>query len=188
MMAVWTALRADHRVEHVFFRQKSEVHMTRSQWIVGLVLDFKVYERYLVFTNDTLNEALRSAKVAQTYFSKLLNDYRFRVQMYKRTQSILGNSESAPLMTYCSILDGQVRELMVMKEIHLQNWMDFKEITRVGHSELDQHRMEGHRQKRVVGIIAGIAGIFSGFSLFTSYQLKKEVRSLREIKIPSGLY
>ena len=65
--------------------------MTRSQWIVGLVLDFKVYERYLIFTNDTLNEALRSAKVGQAYFAKLLNDYRFRVQMYKRTQSILGN-------------------------------------------------------------------------------------------------
>ena len=26
-------------VEHVFFRQKSEVHTTRSQWVVGLVLD-----------------------------------------------------------------------------------------------------------------------------------------------------
>ena len=180
VMAVLAVLRADHKVEHVFFRQKSEVHMTRSQWIVGLVLDFKVYEKYLIFTNDTLNEALRSARVGQEYFAKLLNDYRFRVQMYQRTRSILGNSESAPLLTYCSILDGQVRELLVMKEIHLRNWLDFKEITRIGHSELDQHRMEGHRQKRVVGILAGIVGIFSGFSLFSSYQLKKEVRSLRE--------
>ena len=62
VMGVLAVLRADHRVEHVFFRQKSEVHMTRSQWIVGLVLDFKVYEKYLRFTNETLNEALRSAK------------------------------------------------------------------------------------------------------------------------------
>ena len=180
MMAVLTVLGADHKVEHVFFRQKSEVHMTRSQWIVGLVLDFKVYEKYLIFTNDTLNEALSSARVGQEYFNKLLNDYRFRVQMYQRTRSVLGNSESAPLLTYCGILNGQVRELLVMKEIHLRNWLDFKEITRVGHSELDQHRMEGPRQKRVVGILAGIVGIFSGFSLFSTYQLKKEVRALRE--------
>ena len=180
MMAVLTLLRADHKVEHVFFRQKSEVHMTRSQWIVGLVLDFKVYEKYLIFTNNTLNEALSSARVGQEYFNKLLNDYRFRVQMYQRTRSVLGNTESKPLMTYCGILNGQVKELLVMKEIHLRNWLDFKEITRVGHSELDQHRMEGPRQKRVVGILAGIVGIFSGFSLFSTYQLKKEVRALRE--------
>ena len=180
MMAVLTVLGADHKVEHVFFRQKSEVHMTRSQWIVGLVLDFKVYEKYLIFTNDTLNEALSSARVGQEYFNKLLNDYRFRVQMYQRTRSVLGNTESKPLLTYCGILNGQVRELLVMKEIHLRNWLDFKEITRVGHSELDQHRMEGPRQKRVVGILAGIVGIFSGFSLFSTYQLKKEVRALRE--------
>ena len=180
MMAVLTVLRADHKVEHVFFRQKSEVHMTRSQWIVGLVLDFTVYEKYLIFTNATLNQALRSAKVGQEYFSKLLHDYRFRVLMYKRTHSILGNSESAPLLTYCNILSGQVRELLVMKEIHLRNWLDFKEITRVGHSELEENRMEGHRQKRLVGVLAGVVGIFTGFSLFSTYQLKKEVKSLRE--------
>ena len=68
MMTVLTVLGADHKVEHVFFRQKSEVHMTRSQWIVGLVLDFTVYEKYLIFTNDTLNEALKSARVGQTIF------------------------------------------------------------------------------------------------------------------------
>ena len=68
-----------------------------------------------------------------------------------------------------------------MKELHLRNWQDFKEITRVGHSELEQHRVKGPRRKRVVGLLAaGIAGIFSGFSLFSSYQLKKEVRTLRE--------
>ena len=180
VMAVLAVLRADHQVEHVFFRQKSEVHMTRSQWIVGLVLDFKVYEKYLIFTNETLNEALGSAKVGQAYFAKLLNDYQYRESIYIRTRTVVKSTEHVPLRKYCNIIDGQIRELLVMKEIHLQNWLDFKEITRIGHSELEQSRMGGHRQKRVVGILAGIAGIFSGFSLFSSYQLKKEVRALRE--------
>ena len=181
MMAVLAVLKADHQVEHVFFRQKSEVHMTRSQWIVGLVLDFKVYEKYLIFTNETLNEAIRSARVGQAYFNKLLTDYGYREMIYLRTRTRVKSTEHVPLRKYGNIIDGQIRELLVMKEIHLRNWLDFKEITRIGHSELEQHRVKGPRQKRVVGLLAaGIAGIFSGFSLFSSYQLKKEVRTLRE--------
>ena len=53
-----------------------------------------------------------------------------------------------------------------MKELHLRNWKDFEEITRIGHSELEQSRMGVHRHKRVVGILAGIAGIFSGSACF----------------------
>ena len=154
--------------------------MTRSQWIVGLVLDFKVYEKYLTFTNQTLNEAVRTAREGQVYFNKLLNDYRFREQVYIRTRTVVKSTEHVPLRKYCNIIDGQVRELLVLKELHLRNWKDFKEITRIGHSELEQSRMGAHRHKRVVGLLAGIAGIFSGFSLFTSYQLKREVSALRE--------
>ena len=175
-----TVLGADHKVEHVFFRQKSEVHMTRSQWIVGLVLDFKVYEKYLVFTNQTLTEAVRTAKEGQAYFDRLLNDYRFRETIYIRTRTVVKTTEHVPLRKYCNIIDGQVRELLVLKELHLQNWKDFKEITRIGHSELEQSRLGSHRLKRVVGLLTGIAGIFSGFSLFTSYKLKSEVNALRE--------
>ena len=175
-----TVLGADHKVEHVFFRQKSEVHMTRSQWIVGLVLDFKVYEKYLMFTNQTLNEAVRTAKEGQAYFDRLLNDYRFRETIYIRTRTVVKSTEHVPLRKYCNIIDGQVRELLVLKELHLKNWKDFKEITRIGHSELEQSRLGAHRHKRVVGLFAGIAGIFSGFSLFTSYKLKSEVNALRE--------
>ena len=90
-------MRADHQVEHVFFCQKSEVHMTRSQWIVGLVLDFKVYEKYLIFTNETLNEALGSAKVGQAYFAKLLNDYQYRESIYIRTRTVVKSTEHVPL-------------------------------------------------------------------------------------------
>ena len=89
MMAVLAVLKADHQVEHVFFRQKSEVHMTRSQWIVGLVLDFKVYEKYLIFTNETLNEALRTARIGQAYFNRL-NDYGFRETSYLKSGLVLG--------------------------------------------------------------------------------------------------
>ena len=53
MMAVQVKATA-LKVEHVFFRQKSEVHTTRSQWIVGLVLDLSIYQQYLTFTNDTI--------------------------------------------------------------------------------------------------------------------------------------
>ena len=180
MMAVLTVLRADHQVEHVFFRQKSEVHMTRSQWIVGLVLDFKVYEKYLIFTNNTLNEALRTARIGQVYFNRLTNDYGFRETSYLKSGSRFRRTEKVPLLMYCDIIAAQVRELVVLQELHQRNWQDFKEITRIGHSELEQNRMKGPRQKRVVGILAGIVGIFSGFSLFSSYQLKKEVRTLRE--------
>ena len=180
MMAVLTVLRAEHKVEHVFFRQKSEVHMTRSQWIVGLVLDFKVYEKYLIFTNNTLNEALRTARIGQVYFNRLTNDYGFRETSYLKSGSRFRRTEKVPLLMYCDIIAAQVRELVVLQELHQRNWLDFKEITRVGHSELEQNRMKGPRQKRVVGILAGIVGIFSGFSLFSSYQLKKEVRTLRE--------
>ena len=154
--------------------------MTRSQWIVGLVLDFKVYEKYLVFTNQTLTEAVRTAKEGQAYFDRLLNDYRFRETIYIRTRTVVKTTEHVPLRKYCNIIDGQVRELLVLKELHLRNWKDFKEITRIGHSELEQSRLGSHRLKRVVGLLTGIAGIFSGFSLFTSYKLKSEVNALRE--------
>ena len=40
--------------------------------------------------------------------------------------------------------------------------MDFKEITRIGHSELEEHRMEGPRHKRMAAILAGVVGIFTG--------------------------
>ena len=180
VMGVLAVLRADHQVEHVFFRQKSEVHMTRSQWIVGLVLDFKVYEKYLIFTNQTLNEALRTARIGQVYFNKLTYDYGFRETAYLRSGSRFRKTEQVPLKKYCDIIAAQVRELLVLKELHQRNWQDFKEITRIGHSELEQSRLGAHRRKRVVGLLTGIAGIFSGFSLFATYKLKKEVNALRE--------
>ena len=154
--------------------------MTRSQWIVGLVLDFKVYEKYLIFTNQTLNEALRTARIGQVYFNRLTNDYGFRETSYLRSGSRFRKNEKVPLQKYCDIIATQVRELLVLKELHQRNWQDFKEITRIGHSELERSRLGTHRRKRVVGLLAGIAGIFSGFSLFATYKLKKEVNALRE--------
>ena len=171
---------AEHQVEHVFFRQKSEVHTTRSQWIVGLVLDFQVYENYLKFTNKTLNDAIATAEVGKAYFFRLLNDYNFRRIVYTRTSTVMKNQENVPLLQYCNILGGQANELLVLQELHMQNWKDFKEITRIGHSELERHRLPSHRPKRVVGLLMGIAGIFSGgFSLFATHKLKTEVDALR---------
>ena len=153
--------------------------MTRSQWIVGLVLDFKVYEKYLIFTNQTLNEALRTARVGQVYFTRLTYDYGFRENTYIRSGTHVKKTEKVPLKKYCDIIAAQVRELLVLKELHQRNWQDFEEITRIGHSELEQSRLGTHRRKRVVGLLTGIAGIFSGFSLFATHKLKSEVNALR---------
>ena len=48
----------------------------------------------------------------------------------------------------------------------------------MGHSELELSRMK-HRPKRAIGLLLGITGLFSGFSLFSTYKLKAEVKSLR---------
>ena len=151
MLAVLSVLRADHKVEHVFFRQKSEVHMTRSQWIVGLVLDFKVYEKYLIFTNQTLHEALRTARVGQVYFKKLTYDYGFRETAYLRSGSRFRRTEQVPLKMYCDIIAAQISELLVLQGIHQRNWQDFKEITRIGHSELEQQQAGSSPPKKSGG-------------------------------------
>ena len=50
--------------------------------------------------------------------------------------------ESVPLKQYCSIINGQYRELLVLQELHQQNGKDFLELKRVGHSELELSRMK----------------------------------------------
>ena len=166
------------KVEHVFFRQKSEVHTTRSQWIVGLVLDFTIYEKYLNFTNNTINQAIRTASVGKEHYDRLLRDHDYRSRVYSRTGAVVSSLESGPLKQYCSIINGQYRELLVLQELHQQNWKDFLELKRVGHSELELSWMKP-RQKRAIGLLLGITGLFSGFSLFSTYKLKAEVKSLR---------
>ena len=99
--------------------------------------------------------------------------------MYARTGAIVNSLESKPLKQYCNIVHGQYRELLVLRELHEQNWKDFLELKRVGHSELELSRMKP-RQKRAIGLLLGITGLFSGFSLFSTYKLKAEVKSLRD--------
>ena len=164
------------KVEHVFFRQKSEVHTTRSQWIVGLVLDFNIYEKYLNFTDNMIDQAIKTANIGRAHYARLLTDRDYRKRMYHQTGAVVTSAEAIPLKQYCDIIEGQYRELLVLQELHLQNWKDFFELKRVGHSELELSRMK-HRSKHVVGVLLGITGLFSGFSLFSTYQLKAEVKS-----------
>ena len=166
------------KVEHVFFRQKSEVHTTRSQWIVGLVLDLSIYEKYLNFTDNMIDQAIKTATIGKTHYDRLLTDREYRLRMYHKTGAVVTSVETTPLRQYCNIINGQYRELLVLQELHQQNWKDFLELKRVGHSELELSRMK-HRPKRVAGILLGITGLFSGFSLFSTYKLKAEVKSLR---------
>ena len=76
----WAGVGTDVAVEHVFFRQKGIVHTTRSQWIVGLVLDLKMYEQYLIFTNNTIRRAGEELENGRTYFEKMLRDNQYRTQ------------------------------------------------------------------------------------------------------------
>ena len=120
------------KVEHVFFRQKSEVHTTRSQWIIGLVLDFSIYEKYLNFTNNTIDQAIQTANGGKAYTMRdCLVDQRIsRNRMYTPNGShrTLHGLDNAPLKQYCSIINGQYRELLVLRELHQQNWKDFLEL------------------------------------------------------------
>ena len=90
----------------------------------------------------------------------------------------MNSLESRPLKQYCNIVHGHYRELLVLRELHEQNWKDFLELKRVGHSELELSRMKP-KQKRAIGLLLGITGLFSGFSPFSTYKLKAEVQSLR---------
>ena len=192
-------------VEHVFFRQKATVHTTRSRWIIGLVLDFTTYERYLLFTNKTLESAMGKAEKAILYFRELSVNGGRRNQVIARNKNYFSENWGAienTLFKYYVILQQQIKEIKLLQRIHDRNWRDFQELRLVGHSELETNRMktvespEGDqalenaksgkmrapRVKRAVGsiIMGGIAGITSIFSIFTTFQLKNEVRQLRE--------
>ena len=177
-------------VEHVFFRQKATVHTTRSRWIIGLVLDLKTYERYLLFTNRTIAEAVAKANRAMPYFRALSEDAGVRNQVLFRNKKHFsetwGNIEQTLYMYYV-ILKQQVKELYLIQGIHDKNWRDFQELRMVGYSELEANRMRTPtpgRSKRVVGaILGGLAGVASVFSIFTTYQLKGEIRQLRENQV-----
>ena len=218
-----TVLSEPHRgpltVEHVFFRQKAVIHPTRSQWIVGLVIDFAVYENYLRFTDSKLDLAYRIANEGREYFTgkaqreqlnptndtfkpaegpvtvRLPTSYVYDFETHKRRSKAdvvaeakaqqITPTPTAPTHVlehydqYREVISGQLEELKVLRELHEQNWQDFRELKRIGHSEIDNIR-KGTRSKRVVGVmLAGLAGLFSGFSLFTSSQLKSQVEVLK---------
>ena len=173
-------------VEHVFFRQKSEVHTTRSQWVVGLVLDLGAYTQYLQFTDMAVATTVDRLSVGQKYFDKMALDTGYRNhQATKYGVNYNLPDPMARFRQYQGIFKGMENEALVLKELHMKNWEDFEELKRVGHSEMEQNRMKGRetrgvRKKRVIGaILGGIAGIFSGFSMFNTVTLKKEVASLR---------
>ena len=155
------------------------MHTTRSQWIVGLVLDFGMYERYLKFTNQTLDLAIKTTQKGKVYFDGLYLSTSYRKREYARTNSTMARDEELQLKQYFDILSGQLSELLVLHELHQKNWQDFLEIKRIGHSELEVARMRG-RDRRAIGLLMGITGIFSGFSLFQTHKLRSEVQELRQ--------
>ena len=162
---------AGNDVEHVFFRSRSEVHTTRSRWIVGLVIDFDAYEQYLLFTNRTMNKTFQTTQEGKTYFDGLHFSSQYRNREYKKINITLDKAEERRLEQYYFILRSYIQELLILQDLHNKNWQEFSEIKKIGHSEL-----EAQRGKRSIGILAGI---FSGVAFFKTMQLQKEVDSLR---------
>ena len=151
----------ESKIEHVFFRQKAEVYTTRSQWIMGLVLDFTMYEKYLQFTTGHLTKAL-------IYAAREIENFKKPVRPLWTIQNELH-----------IVLQGTMRELEIIRQIHAKNCKDFQEIKSIGHSEMETQRTP--REKRFLGLlVGGLAGIFSGFSVFTTQQLRVQVSSMRE--------
>ena len=172
-------------VEHVFFRQKGMVHTTRSQWIVGLVLDLKMYEQYLIHTNNTIRQAMDQLRKGRVHFEKMFRDSSYRTVTKQRAPENPYTRVSwtdEEFKSYAEIMHQHKKGLEVLEEIHEKNWKDFIELRATGHSELESNRMGSSliRKKKALGLIlGGIAGIFSGFSLFTTHKLKTEVAALR---------
>lgn len=161
-------------VDHVFFRNKGEIHTTRSRWLVGLVIDFKTYEHYLLYTNRTLNETLHTINQGKYYFESEYEKYNAKGVEHNRI---------SVLRQYCQIIGAQLRELIILSELHDKNWLDFLELRKVGHSELEQsriHNTEGLRGKRALGLLAGI---FSGIAVWRTEQLRTEVNKLQQNQV-----
>ena len=166
-MLGWAEIPPD-RVEQVFFRPRNVIHTTRSRWLVGLVLDFDLYEKHLAYVNSTLVKALNISNDAQNYFKSSLN----------------GHANDKLKKSYYQIIQSQTNELLALQKLHDKNNIDFNEIKGIGHSELE--KSEANRQdkpsrpKRSVGIGLGIvSGIFSGIAYFETQKLKREVDNLR---------
>ena len=168
-------------VEHVFFRSKADIHTTRSRWLVGLVLDFDLYEKHLVYVNHTLQQAHVISQDARNYFESLRRDPIFRTNAYRTADTKLDSRESLKVEYYDRIIKSQSKQLVALQKLHDKNYIDFNEIKGIGHSELEESRKLNRQQNpsRRKRFLSLAAGIFSGIAYYETQRLKGEVDELR---------
>ena len=168
-------------VEHVFFRSKADIHTTRSRWLVGLVLDFDLYEKHLVYVNHTLQQAHVISQDARNYFESLRRDPIFRTNAYKTADTKLDSRESLKVEYYDRIIKSQSKQLVALQKLHDKNYIDFNEIKGIGQSELEESRKLNRQQNpsRRKRFLSLAAGIFSGIAYYETQRLKGEVDELR---------
>ena len=64
-------------VEHVLFRSKVDFHATHSRWLVGVVIDLELYEKYLLYANKAVEDVNTINSRAQAYFDRQSQDGRY---------------------------------------------------------------------------------------------------------------
>ena len=168
-------------VEHIFFRSKNAIHTTRSCWLVGLVLDFDLYEKHLVYVSHTLQQGHEISQDARNYFENLRHHPIFRTNAYKTADAKLDSRESLKVEYYNCIIKSQTKQLVALHRLHDKNYIDFNEIKGIGHSELQESRklnreQNPSRRKRFLSLAAGI---FTGIVYYKTQWLKVEVDELR---------
>ena len=115
-------------VEHVFFRSKADIHTTRSQWLVGLVIDFDMYQNYLEYLNGVIEDITEINNMAQLYFQKLRTVESYRTSMFHNSGAKKDDRTNLKVRYYHQIFIAQSNEFKALQELHNKNWVDFAEL------------------------------------------------------------
>ena len=179
MLILLNTLVAGYPLDHVFFRSKSDIHTKRSRWLVGLVLDFELYENYLLYVNRIVEQVNEINHIARTYFQKIKTDASYKTTIFHAAGVQQNSRENLKINYYYQIFQAQQNEFKTLQELHDRNWVDFAEIIQVGHSELEQSRKANRKQVRRKRFLGLAAGIFSGIAYFETKKIKHEVDILK---------
>ena len=63
-------------VEHVLFRSKVDFHATHSRWLVGVVNDLELYEKYLLYANKAVEDVNIKVSLSPRIYGRQSQDGR----------------------------------------------------------------------------------------------------------------